>query len=79
MNSATGNAAPLLTVGRNLTVASIGQSVSGIGQDNTLTITLQTNFDMQVNIAGSIYKRLAGTTHTHVHKLRPRHCYSASR
>ncbi len=48
MKAATGNAAPLSTVARNFTMAKIGQSVSGIGQDNTLSFTLQTNFDLLV-------------------------------
>lgn len=48
MEHASGNAAPMTTVARSFTTAKIGQSVSGVGQQNTLSITVQANFDLQV-------------------------------
>lgn len=42
-----GNSSPGKTVAPSLHAA-IGQSVSGIGQENTLSISLRTNFDLLV-------------------------------
>lgn len=47
MESGAGNAAPLQTASRAFTMKKIGQSVSGPGQDNTLYITLMSNFNIQ--------------------------------
>lgn len=47
MDSASGDYAPLTTRARTFTVAKIGQLVSGGGQENTISVTLMSNFDIQ--------------------------------
>ena len=47
MDAASGDAAPLTTRARTLIGARIGQLVSGRGQENTIQVTLMSNFDLQ--------------------------------
>lgn len=47
MDLATGDAAPLSTRKRTFVVAKIGQLISGGGQENTLSITIMSNYDIQ--------------------------------
>jgi len=47
MESASGNSAPLATRERTFIKSRIGQLVSGVGQENTISVTLMSNFDIQ--------------------------------
>lgn len=60
MLRAEGDAAPLKATEWKFLSAHIGQSVSGPGQENTVTVTLKTNFDMQVSYTFSAERVCVG-------------------
>ena len=65
MDSASGDAAPLRTRKRTFSVAKIGQTVSGGGQFNEITISLLSNFDIQSTASYVSKIVISGLTGSH--------------
>jgi hypothetical protein len=76
MDSASGDAAPLATRARTFIVARIGQLVSGRGQENTLQITLMSNFDVQSTTSSISKITVSGLTGSASPDSSPQNLYS---
>jgi hypothetical protein len=76
MDSAIGDAAPLATRARTFIVARIGQLVSGRGQENTLQITLMSNFDVQSTTSSISRITVSGLTGSASPDSSPQNLYS---